>query len=209
MLPITDEQAKLGQEVVKGLRDSGSYVADILGDLPKDLLGWLIGDRVRARRIEKATILWEKTKERLRDWRVQEPEPPSFKFAIPILEAAVDEENEELQDLWARLLAAAMDPTRRDEMRQSFVETVKQMDPMDALVLEAIRAHGGGPWTPTGVQAIAASLSYSRDQVIVSFQHLDKLNCLYFLDSTGPRITPYLTPFGTILTNLLSGEVRA
>jgi abortive infection alpha-like protein len=205
MLPVTDEQAKLGQEIVKALRDSGSYVADILGDLPRDLLGLLIGDRVKARRIEKAVIVWEKTKERLRDWNVPETEPPSRKFAIPILEAAVDEDNEDLQDLLARLLATAMDPARRDEMRQAFVETVKQMDPMDALVLEAIRKNGGEQWLPSGVQAVAASLSCSHDEVIVSFQHLAKLECITFTDSTGPRIMPYLTPFGKLLTNVVSG----
>jgi hypothetical protein len=208
MLPITDEQAKLGQEIVKALRDSGSYVADIIGDLPKDFLGQLIGDRVKARRIEKATILWEKTQERLRDWRVQEPEPPSLKFAIPILEAAVDEENEGLQDLWARLLAAAMDPARRDEMRQAFVETVKLIHPMDVLVLEAIRKNSDSQWRPSGAQVVAASLSYSHDQVFVSFQHLAKLDCVHFVDA-GPRINPYLTPFGKLLTNMVSGEGRS
>jgi hypothetical protein len=204
MLPITDEQAKLGQEIVKALRDSGSYVADILGDLPKDFLAQLIGDRVKARRIEKATILWEKTQEQLRDWRVQKPEPPSRKFAIPILEAAVDEENAGLQDLWARLLAAAMDPARRDEMRQSFVETVKQMDPTDASVLEAIRKNGNSPWVPNGLHAIAASLSYSHDQVHVSLRHLAKLDCI------SPSLdAPTLTPFGRLLTNMVSGEGRS
>jgi hypothetical protein len=205
MLPITDEQAKLGQEVVKALRGSGSYLADILGDLPKDFLGQLIGDRVKARRIEKAAVLWKKTQERLRDLGVHEPEPPSLKFAIPILEAAVDEDNEGLQDLWARLLAASMDPKRRDGMRQSFVETVKQMDPMDALVLEAIRENGDAQWAPSGAQAVGTSLSCSRDEAIVSFEHLAKLGCVYFKDSTGPRIAPYLLPFGKLLTNIVSG----
>ena len=195
MLPITDEQAKLGQEIVKALRASGSYLAEILGDLPKDFLGQLIGDRVKARRIERATILWEKTLGRLRDWRVEEPEPPSLKFAIPILEAAVDEENTGLQDLWARLLASAMDPARRDEMRKSFVETVKQMDPMDASVLEAIRKNeairksGDSPGMSNAVEAVATSLSCSHDQVIVFLEHLAKLDCVRFLESphtTGP-----------------------
>jgi hypothetical protein len=208
MLPITDEQAKLGQDIVKGLRNSGSYLADIFGDLPKNLLGLLVGDRVRARRIEKATILWEKTQERLRDWRVHEPDPPSLKFAIPILEAAVDEESEGLQDLWARLLATAMDPARRDEMRQAFVETVKQMDPIDALALEAIRKNGGEQWQPTGVQVVVASLSCSREEVIVSFQHLAKLDCIDFMDRTGSRFNPYLTAFGNLLTNVVRGPTE-
>jgi hypothetical protein len=205
MLPITDEQAKLLQESVKALSGVGSYLADILGDLPKDLVGLLGGDLVKARRIEKATILWEKTQERLRDWRVHEPDPPSLKYAIPILEAAVDEENEGLQNLWARLLATAMDPARRDQMRQAFVETVKQMDPMDALVLGTMpRAREAAVWDDA-VGPLSTIFVCEQDEVRVSFEHLAKLNCINFVDDLGARVRPYLTPFGKLLTNVVSG----
>jgi hypothetical protein len=40
LIPISDEQAKL-------VRAASEYLADILGDLPKDLLGLLVGDRVK------------------------------------------------------------------------------------------------------------------------------------------------------------------
>ena len=67
LIPISDEQAKLGQELVKTVRDASGYFTDILGDIPKDLLGYLIGDRLKARRIERIAILWQKTRERLQD----------------------------------------------------------------------------------------------------------------------------------------------
>ena len=67
---------------------------------------------------------WHETRERLRARGIIDPEPPSLKYAIPILEAAADEENGGLQDLWSGLLAAAMDPGRRDAMRQSFIQAV-------------------------------------------------------------------------------------
>jgi Abortive infection alpha len=206
LIPISDEQAKLGQELVKAVRDASGYFTDILGDIPKDLLGLLIGDRVKANRLERIAILWQQTRERLRDRGIGDPEPPSLKYAIPILQAAADEENEELQDLWSRLLAAAMDPKRRDAMRQSFVETVKRMDPMDALVLKLIAKNGDGTWHPSGRQAVAGSLSCSQDEVSVSFHHLAKLDCVYFTDSTGPRIMPYLSPFGKLLTYMVRGR---
>jgi hypothetical protein len=57
LIPISDEQAKLGQELIKAASDAGGYLADILGDLPKDLLGLLIGDRVKAKRIERIEML--------------------------------------------------------------------------------------------------------------------------------------------------------
>jgi Abortive infection alpha len=164
------------------------------------LLGYLVGDRIKARRIERIAILWKKTRERLR-----ETDPPSLKYAIPILQAAADEENEELQDLWSRLLAAAMDPNRQNSMRQSFIQAVKQLDPLDALVLKAIRDNGSGPWVPNGRSAVASKLNCSVDEVRVSFDHLAELGCIYFTDSTGARITPNLSSFGTLLMNVLSG----
>ncbi len=116
LIPIGDEQAKLGQELVRAVRDASGYFTDLLGDLPKDLLGLLIGDRVKAKRIERTATLWQRTRERLRDRGIPDPEPPSLKYAIPILQAAADEENDILQGLWSRLLAAAMDSNRRDDM---------------------------------------------------------------------------------------------
>jgi Abortive infection alpha len=204
LIPISDEQAKLGQELVKAVRDGAGYFTDILGDLPKDALGLLIGNRVKVKRAERLAILFQQARERLRDRGIGDPEPPSLKYAIPILQAAADEENAELQDLWSRLLAAAMDPKRRDAMRQSFIQAVKQMDPMDALVLKAIRDHGAQGWGPSGRDVIARKLNCSYDEVRVSFDHLAELDCISFMDS-GPRIQPNMKPFGTLLLNVVSG----
>jgi hypothetical protein len=207
LLPISDEQAKLGQELIKAVRDASGYFTDILGDIPKDLLGLLVGDRVKAKRLERIAMLWRQTRERLSDRGIGDPEPPSLKYAIPILQAAADEENEKLQDLWSRLLAAGMDPTRRDAMRQSFIQAVKQMDPMDALVLEAIRDNGNATWNTNGRDVIARKLKCSTDEVLVSFGHLYELDCIFFQDvgPTGPRIQPYMMPLGTLLMNVVSG----
>jgi Abortive infection alpha len=206
LIPISDEQAKLGQELVKAVRDGSGYFTDILGDLPRDLVGLLIGDGVKAKRIERIAVLWQKTRERLRDRGISDdPEPPSLKYAIPILQAAADEENEELQDLWSRLLAAAMDPNRRDAMRQSFITTVKQMDPIDALVLKAVHVNGSQAWQANGRDVIASKLNCAREEVLVSFEHLAELDCISFTDSAGPRIQPYIKPFGILLMNVVSG----
>jgi hypothetical protein len=126
--------------------------------------------RLKAKRIERIEMLWRQTRERLGDRGVADPEAPSLKYAIPILEAAADEENEELEDLWSRLLAAAMDPSRRDGMRQLFIQVVKQLDPMDAIVLKAIREAGGTSWEPNRRAWVASKLKCSTDEVIVSFE---------------------------------------
>jgi Abortive infection alpha len=199
LVPISDEQAKLGQEFIKAVSGLGGWFADILGDTPKDLVGYLIGDRVKVKRVERLAALWQSTCERLQD-RGTDPEPPSLKYAIPILEAAADEENEELQDLWSRLLAAAMDPNRRDAMRQSLIASVKQMDPIDVLVLKAVHNHPE-EWHPGAADALAVLLKCSADEIVVSIDHLSELDCL----PTSQYVQPHLKPFGKLLMKAVSG----
>ena len=43
LIPITDEQAKLGQEALKVLQGLGSFVAKALGDVPETLVNYLGG----------------------------------------------------------------------------------------------------------------------------------------------------------------------
>jgi hypothetical protein len=161
--------------------------------------------RLKAKRIERIEMLWRQTRERLGDRGVADPEAPSLKYAIPILEAAADEENEELEDLWSRLLAAAMDPSRRDGMRQLFIQVVKQLDPMDAIVLKAIREAGGTSWEPNRRAWVASKLKCSTDEVIVSFAHLNRLDCISAdVGGPGAKVEPAMRPFGTLLMNVVS-----
>jgi hypothetical protein len=50
LIPISDEQAKLGQEIVTALRELGGFFGRALGSTPEDLVGYLGGDWLRARR---------------------------------------------------------------------------------------------------------------------------------------------------------------
>jgi len=80
-------------------------------------------------------------------------------------------------------------------MRQSFVQAVKQMDPMDALVLKAIRDSGN-----EGSLEIAHKFNCSPEEVRVSYEHLTKLDCVS--SPSGDRAL--MRPFGTLLMNVVS-----
>jgi hypothetical protein len=99
-----------------------------------------------------------------------------------------------------------MDPNRRDAMRQSFSVTVKRMDPMDALVLKAVREIGVGSWELNRREGVARKLECSTDEVIVSFAHLNRVDCIS-IDEVGARSKhePSMRPFGTPLMNVVSG----
>lgn len=196
MLPITDEQAKLGQEIVGALRGVGSFFKEALGSLPQDIIGYLGGDWLRIRRAENIAEMMNKAKKRLESWGVTDSEPASLTVAIPILHSAADESREEIQDLWARLLAAAMTPSRSRYFRQGFTDVIKEMDPLDALILLK-----QGTETSTDLAQTLKELEVSSDQYIISLQNLQKLNiCTVKNDKTKYN----LSPFGREFLRLIS-----
>ena len=57
------------------------------------------------------------------------------KFAIPLLEAASLEDEDDINELWARLLANAMDPNCAVNMKRAFINILADFEPTDAYVL--------------------------------------------------------------------------
>jgi hypothetical protein len=117
-------------------------------------------------------------------------------MAKALIAAAQEESREELMELFARLLANAMDPNL-NSVRQSFIEAVKKMDPLDAVVLRYIHENGvrilfhGGlpkPLTPlleneltnhtAGTQNISGTIGCRVDEVEVSIRHLKALSLI-------------------------------
>ncbi len=182
MVPITDEQSKLGQEALKTLRGAGAFLRETLGTLPEDLVGYLVGDRLKVRRAENLVCLMEKAKERLEARKVT-TEQPSISVALPLLIAAADEDRDELQEIWARLLAAAADPDRAKSFRGQFIEAAKQMDPLDAAVLHSAEKTEGaekraGRVKQSDQNELAAQLEVRRDEIEVSLGNLTRLGLM-------------------------------
>jgi len=63
---------------------------------------------------------------------------PSTKFAFGFVQGASIEDEPELQELWAKLLANAVDPNFEDDIRISFMSIIKDLTPLDAKILNII-----------------------------------------------------------------------
>lgn len=194
-LPISDEQAKLGQEVLKVMSGVGSFFKEALGGVPQDLVGYLGGDWLRLRRVENIAKMMERAREKLKAAGVTETEPASLTLALPILRGAADESREEIQDLWARLMAAALDPAKAGSVRQGFAEAISKMDPLDALVLTFfkdawINDISVGDSSISQTQC-AAMLNISLNELNASIWNLTKLG---LVEKTG--YTTKATAFG-------------
>lgn len=190
LIPITDEQAKAVQEALKVLEAVGASLREICGTVPEDVVALLGGNWLKVRRAENLIRTVKKAQERLKRDGI-EAEPASLSIGLPILQAAADESREELQDIWARLLAAAADPARAKSFRVAFIETVKRMDPLDAAALQALHANGGR-LTPAVRGSALTAVHASEDEFAVSLENLQKLQLL----TTDPRHMMGITAFG-------------
>lgn len=155
-------------------RDAGSYVANILGDIPKDLVGHIFGDRFRIRRAEQLAKLWAETEGRLHKQGIYDFGPPNPKLAFPILAAAADENREEMQTLWAGLLAASMNPTKETQLRLAFIEKLKKVDPPDAKIIMCF-AGDRRTISEAEKEKICADLGLTLDEFLVSVRNLQEL----------------------------------
>jgi hypothetical protein len=177
LIPISDEQAKLGRKALEVLQGLGGFLREMFGTVPEDLVGYFGGDLLKLRRAENFARIVQEARERL-EARGSYSEPPSISILLPIVVASADESRDELVDIWARLLAAAADPTRAKSFRLAFIETAKKMDPLDAAVIRGLQAAGGGATGQT-LNTLAEELHASRDEVDVSIGNLIKLGLVY------------------------------
>jgi hypothetical protein len=154
-------------------------------------VGLLGGDLLKVRRAENLVRTIQKARERLKARRIEMEEPASLSITLPIFVAAAEESRDELQDLWARLLAAAADPSRASYFRLAFIDAAKRMDPPDAAVLSSLQRQQVAISGPA-LNMLAAELGVSRDQLDVSGGNLRKLELLM---GDAPN-TLILSPFG-------------
>ncbi|MCZ6516725.1 MAG: Abi-alpha family protein [Gammaproteobacteria bacterium] len=136
MAKAVQETAKAAGKTLDVIHAGGSYIGEALGAVPADLIGVIGGDWLREARIRNLDRLQRRTDEILQAREVQQSHPDiSPSVLIPIAVVASAESRDELQELFARLLANAADPERQSRVRREFIDMVSQMEPLDARLL--------------------------------------------------------------------------
>jgi hypothetical protein len=205
---VTDEQAKaiqsvatFGTTVVTESSKLVQYLGRVLGTVPHDTVGLVLGDPlgfVRTAIAAQYDVLLTKIFERR---RVTQTEPVSPSLAIPLLRAAYDESRPELQALWASLIASAMDPKMSGRVRLSFIDTLKRFDPLDAVVLKK-RYEQTGELKPNPIAFIAGMIGEQPTEVQISVDNLKLLKCA--ASATTSVTEFYVTNYGAALLRACS-----
>jgi len=173
------EVAKFGTKALESGDKLGGFLSKVFGTLPSDVVGVVGGDWLHHIRIRNAAKLAQRTEEILRDRGIlEQTEPMSPSVAIPLLHAAQDETREQLREMWARMLANGMDPSRSASVRQSIIATVKGFDPLDAVILQMVSDRSPDERTSANFTDLRKELGVPVDELELSLSNLQKLGCI-------------------------------
>jgi Abortive infection alpha len=138
------EVAKTGGKVIDAGRSVGGFLDRVFGRAIEETVGLYWTDKIAAKRVEAAIYSWErltslahKTMQRLKKKGAVTIRAIPPKVALPLLEYATVEHEDDLHTLWANLLATGLD-AREEEIHRKYVTTLGEMTSGDALVLRAM-----------------------------------------------------------------------
>jgi hypothetical protein len=142
---MADDEAPYSGAIEETAKTAGKAL-DLIKDASGPIgnaYGVLIGDKLEAARIRRLDATTRETKRILRDRDVAEAADVPEQIAIPLLESAQRESRKEMQDLWSRLLANAMDPARQDDVRPEIIRALNTLQPVDVLIMELLAKNAG------------------------------------------------------------------
>jgi hypothetical protein len=99
LVPISDAQAQAITEALKTLQGIGGFLREMFGTVPEDIVGLLGGDLLKVRRAENLYRTIEKARAKIEKDGIKPNDAARLRVSLPILIAAADESDDELQEL--------------------------------------------------------------------------------------------------------------
>jgi hypothetical protein len=166
--------ARAADNVIDAARSAAPFFNRVLGNPITDIVGITIADPFRVIRTLSLDWYARRVDDILAKRDSLKPKGIPPRLALEILDAAQDETRDEIRELWARLIANAMDDNTRSLVRIEFVTILKQLNPLDAVVLQRLSTVGNFI-SPNG---FAQGQHLDTNDVALSFLYLLDLKCL-------------------------------
>lgn len=142
LINMNDIEKPVEKAVESSIQEVGKTAREFLGAVliePLSQVGLLASDQISFWRFKNQVNLIEKAKKFLEGKGIK---PESLKgtvqphYIVPLIEAGQNTSDEILSDIFARLLATALDPETKDKMHPSFIKIISELSPEDAVVLD-------------------------------------------------------------------------
>lgn len=133
-----EEVAKTTGTAIEAARSAGGFLSKYV-EGPATQISEILSDKLKFYRAEQFLRLGTRLQRELdaRGAHLKIRRLP-LSFTIEVVEQALMEEDDILQDLWARLLVNAVDLDSGGGPKRAYVSIVKDLSPFDAAVLEKI-----------------------------------------------------------------------
>lgn len=185
-----EEVAKTAGKAIDAGREMGGFIAKYIAGSLEQAMG-IVEDRLKYMRFERLARMMQKTESLRRETSLLGPiRAVPLKLFIPIMQGASLEEDDDLQDRWAALLANAADASFSGEVRRSYVTLLEQITALDARILDLLYSlpfetsqHDGivTAALPNAVRSPEKDqqdYALPPDEVIISLSNLARLGCL-------------------------------
>lgn len=179
------EKWKAVQKAIPLTNRIGNFIGTIIGPAATEL-GGLLGDEMRAWRAANLERLAQKWARKASDREIH-PEIIKllpFREAIAVIDAASKEDDDDVQELWPRLIANATDINAAVEIKKMHIDLIQSLNGLEACVLRAIFAWNDvGDFTDRAMKrkwkaAMKRWPDLSSDQLRVCMQNLQRLGII-------------------------------
>lgn len=186
-------------------KEAGGLLSRIFGPAC-DEIGLAFQESLRVYRLKNSVRVLRKARQFLEKAGV-EPQSVAPRLLVPLLEGAALEEDENLSDKWAALLANFLNPVSHAKVLPGFVNILTQLSPPEAKMLDLLLERWNGDEDRNGhLQAsyLVEELAISGVEYEVMSRNLIRLGlCRHFVsprldtpDGYDPDCSIYLDQFG-------------
>lgn len=194
---LDDEEAKAAQEAQevakatgKGIdasRELGGFLNTVCGEALTEF-GGAFKDWAACYRFTNMLKLRDKVEAILKKRRLEgKTKPIPLPQAIPLLEVASLENNESLQDMWARLISNATDIGKRLDIKKVHIDILSKLEPLDVEILNRLEGMKISKVISSGESKINYGILIAdlcqtaiapAEEILFSLHNLSRLGCI-------------------------------
>lgn len=132
------ETAKTTGQAIGLAQNFGGFISRYVGGSLEQGMG-IFEDKLRYIRWERQVRFMERANQLMEKIGQEKPTKPiPMKLAIPLFQSASLEEDDNLQDMWAKLLVNVSVIDREVELRRAYIDILERISPVEALILNTI-----------------------------------------------------------------------
>jgi hypothetical protein len=213
--PTPAPHEDLTRALAKAIETVTDLAYKIAGDASEEL-GGLLRDHVKVYRLKRQLALWKRVQQYVKDAGFS-PKAVDPKLLLTSIDAASVESDDDLQEMWAALIANAADPGCSSQVQTYFPELLRQLTKGQALLLSALKEDSDnqrppeksttgveirlGSWTPPQILKIYMGLGLISNETGELMLRLEKAYSRTLEEQK--KVHGEAVRFGTAIENLI------